>query len=201
MSERVLVVHNHPLIAESVRRIALSIGAQSLSCLCFADAKRLIEQWSPRLVLTELALPDAIGDELPGYAKSRNVDAVWALSSEHKPNAYRRAPARGYGTDGWIGLHEVPRDLGPRVSALWPRAMVGGRCDDTHGVMTKVCARVLAYSSLVQSWELHEARDRFEAWICSGDDAHEVEPGPLTQAAVDALFFSAGLGSIQKEAV
>lgn len=201
MSERVLVVHNHPLMAESVRRIALSIGAQALSCLCFADAKRLIEQWHPKLVLCELALPDAIGDDLPSYAKSRSVEVVWALSSEHKPNAYRRAPARSYGTDGWLGLHEVPRDLGPRISALWPRALVGGRGDDTHGTMTKICTRVLANSTLVQSWELQQARALFDDWICAGEEGEAIESGPATLAAVDALFFSAGLGHVQKEAV
>lgn len=201
MSERVLVVHNHPLIAESVRRIALSIGTQALSCLCFADARRLIEQWGPKLVLTDLALPDAIGDELPVYAKSRNVETVWALASEHKPNAYRRSPARSYGTDGWFCVHEVPRDLGPRLSALWPSSTLGGRGDDTHGVMIKICARILAHSSLVQSWDLSQVRSSFDAWIYTSDGQFDVQPGPATQAAIDALFYSAGLGLVQKEAV
>lgn len=201
MSDRVLVVHSHPLMAESVRRIALSIGAQALSCLCFADAKRMIEQWSPKLVLTELALPDAIGDELPRYAKLRKVDVVWALSSEHKPNAYRRAPARSYGTDGWLGLHEVPRDLGPKISALWPHARKEGRGDDTHGVMTKICAKILAHSTLIQSWDLTFVRERFESWIYQSDGSYDIDAGASTQAAIDALFFSAGLGELQREAV
>lgn len=201
MSERVLVVHSHPLMAESVRRIALSVGVQALSCLCFSDARRLIEQWNPKLVLTELALPDAIGDELPSYATSRGVDVVWALSSEHKPHAYRRAPARSYGTDGWLGLHEVPRDFGPRISALWPRAGVGGRGDDTHGVMTKICSRVLSESTLIQSWDISEARAKFDAWIQTPGAGFDIEPGSSTVAAIDALFFSAGLGHVRKEAV
>lgn len=201
MSERVLVVHSHPLIAESVRRIALSIGAQALSCLCFADAKRLIEQWSPKLVLSDLALPDAIGAELPSYAKQRDVEVVWALSAEHKPNAYRRAPVRSYGTDGLMALHEVPRDLGPRIKARWPNALVGGRDDDTHGVMTKICTKLLAHSTLVQSWDLNEARSCFDAWIYREDGGFDIEGGAATEAAIDALFFSAGLGVLQREAV
>lgn len=200
MSEKILVVHSHPLIAESVRRVALSIGAQALSSLSFGDAKRLIEQWKPLLVLTDLALPGALGEVLPMYAKARGVDQVWALAQEYKRKAYRRAPARDYATDGWIDLSDVARDLGPRVCAIWEDRFSGGRGDDTHGAMRRVCERILRSSDLVQSWELFELRARVDAWL--EDQASDEQPlSAAEEAAVDTLFFSAGLGAIQSEAV
>lgn len=200
MSEKILVVHNHPLIAESVRRVALEIGAQSLSCLCFADAKRLIEQWRPLLVLTDLALPDALGEELPSYAKKRGVTQVWALSQEYKRKAYRRAPSRDYCTDGWIALSEVARDLGPRVSSQWGEQFPGGRGGDTQGAMAKVCAAILRHSDEVQAWDLAQIRSAFDAWFPTlGHREHGLSEAECS--AVDTLFYSAGLGALQSEAV
>lgn len=196
MSDRVLVVHSHPLIAECVRRVALAIGAQALSSTSFSEAKRMIEQWHPLLVLADLALPDAFGEALPRYAKSRGVKQVWALSQEYKPSAYRRAPARDYGTDGWIRLSEVPRDLGPRLASIWKERFGTGRGDDTSGSMTRLCAKILQCSDIVQSWDMGSIRVCFDAWISSFDEHLGFEPDMS-----DALFYSAGLGVTQSEAV
>lgn len=202
MSEKILVVHTHPLIAEAVRRVALGIGAQALCTTTFSDAKRLIEQWKPFLVLADLALDDAFGDMLPGYAKARGVEQVWALCQEYKKNAYRRPPARDYGTDGWLTLSEVPRDLGPRVVARWNSRFSGGRGDDTQGAMNRLCALILRHSDLVQSWELHSVRESFDAWFAQAPQGQGTRGTEgIGPDIIDDLFYSAGLGCPRSEAV
>lgn len=202
MSPKILVIHNHPLIAESVRRIALSVGAQALACTRLEEAKSLIEQWAPALAICDLTLPGALGDRLPKYARARGVEQVWALAETYKPHAYRRAPARDYGTDRCLALDRIARDLGPCLSATWSETFADGRSDNTQGVMTRLCTEILRCSDRIQSWPLDELRTHFDPWLQERfEKAGQGSLGAQGLQAVEQLFYASGLASLESEAV
>lgn len=202
MNARILVVHNHPLIAEAVRRIALSVDAQALACTRLEEAKSLIEQWAPALAICDLTLPGALGDLLPKYARARGVEQVWALAETYKPHAYRRAPARDYASDRCLALDRIARDLGPCLSATWPEIFADGRSDNTQGAMTRLCTELLRCSDRVQSWPFVELRAHFERWYEEQfNQTTDTSLGEQGAQAVEALFYSSGLASLESEAV
>ena len=163
---RVLIVHGHPIVAEAVRRIVVDEGFSGLSATDGRTARQLIEQWRPDALITDVALPDALGYSLPMQARDQGVSTVLIFSEIFRAKAYRRRPARNYGADDFLEIHRVHADVGPKLRAqLNIDASSNADTDPDPArdrMERRVCEWILAHSDRVEEWDVESAPQKME---------------------------------------
>lgn len=169
MSGAVLFAYERPAIATALG-VVLRQHGYSLDHAASAEAARdRLERTQYTALVLDVALPGLPGDLLIADARGLGVEVVVLISAAYRRSRYKREPARLYGADAHLEVHDLGHKLGSTLDELLGRPPLRSEqsCDPPDEVLPR---RVVGDVILFHAERLLHARGRQEANMLLEED-------------------------------
>jgi two-component system alkaline phosphatase synthesis response regulator PhoP len=118
MTARCVLIVDDSELARDVAREALTVAGYDVRCAGdLAELHQAVADGRPELVLMDVRMPEAFGDDVGMVLRERGIRAAIVLYSS-LPAAELGARAREAGVDGWLRKQDGTEALVAKVAAV-----------------------------------------------------------------------------------